>query len=544
MAPSFNKISHYVKKVQAIGIARSLRTVQFKVRSRMKGGSHELPSFLLEKLKAPDRLPFEINYSPELIKEADTILQAAPIDWHDTARDIRLVWEPARFQHLPILAAAYTKTGDARYLEKYKLLVISWLDAQQTQRPIYWYNGMEVGLRAINWTMSLVMLSSALEKDQNLYARMMESLQVHRDFIARHWEWYDGRTNNHYLSNIVGYAYLSWFFGDTKALQWCGRELEREFAWQVFDEGTSYEGSTRYHVLVTELFVHGFLVTNNFFEREKLRRMLLFIERCKPAPDIPPIIIGDDDSGTVLHPSLISLPNLAQQLGIDTSWAPQEIYGLHEYSYFGISLSRTNDWHIALRHHAYHPRQPSAHFHHDAGSITLAYRGQPILIDPGSYIYSSDPAWRNFFRAPEQHNRIYSTDQLAEPDLFALTIDQAQAILNQRLATVFSAGSARINREIMVGKQSVAISDKITAPARTELGINFIFDPAITLKKEGDGWQIILPDGTALFMRTTFDCTIIKSWYAPFYGVKKETLALRALFTVEEGREYRTIFLK
>src|SRR3990167_1529986 len=161
-----------------------------------------------------------------------------------------------------------------------------------------------------------------------------------------------------------------------KKLRWCHAQLSKELDWQVFQEGSSYEGSTRYHVLVTELFIHGFLITGNFNNHEKLRRMLLFIERCKPnsfpvrpelvegSPCLPgvalreawepvegssPISIGDDDSGIVMHPSLASLGDLAQQLGVSCDWGEQDLLGLHSYSEFGLSIYRSDQWHISLR---------------------------------------------------------------------------------------------------------------------------------------------------------------------------------------------------
>ena len=274
-----NLAAHYYRKVRAIGIIRSAQTVQYKIFARMKkGNSKKLPFFDAHNFKAPDRLPFNLNYSAQLLADAKKILQQGPINWR-CDRDIRIEWESARFQHAPLLAIAYRKTGDKQYLELLKSHINSWLDQHPYNQGIHWFNAMEVGLRSISWIISIVLLADELKKDAVFYERLIKSLHDHMGYIEHNWEWYDGRTSNHYLSNLVGYAYLCWFFGMDKKLRWCHAQLSKELDWQVFQEGSSYEGSTRYHVLVTELFIHGFLITGNFNNHEKLRRMLLFIER-------------------------------------------------------------------------------------------------------------------------------------------------------------------------------------------------------------------------------------------------------------------------
>ena len=129
-------------------------------------------------------------------------------------------------------------------------------------------------------------------------------------YLENNWEYYDSRTNNHYLSNLVAYLYLCWFFGDLPGIDkkraWVVQEILSEFEKQVFAEGTSYEGSTHYHVLVTELFYHAHLlfqemnihVPEHF--QTTLSRMFDFINWCTVNDGII-VAIGDNDSGKVLY---------------------------------------------------------------------------------------------------------------------------------------------------------------------------------------------------------------------------------------------------
>jgi hypothetical protein len=48
----------------------------------------------------------------------------------------------------------------------------------------------------------------------------------------------------------------------------------------------------------------------------------------------------------------------------------------------------------------------AAHGHADALSIILHVDGNPILVDPGTYIYHTDKEWRNYFISTLAHNTI------------------------------------------------------------------------------------------------------------------------------------------
>ncbi len=51
------------------------------------------------------------------------------------------------------------------------------------------------------------------------------------------------------------------------------------------------------------------------------------------------------------------------------------------FAHFGLSVIKTDVWHLTLRHHAYNALQPSGHFHNDIGSVTLAVNRIPVIVD-------------------------------------------------------------------------------------------------------------------------------------------------------------------
>jgi len=48
----------------------------------------------------------------------------------------------------------------------------------------------------------------------------------------------------------------------------------------------------------------------------------------------------------------------------------------------------------------------AAHGHADALSFTLSIGDREILVDPGTYAYHTDPAWRRYFRSTQAHNTV------------------------------------------------------------------------------------------------------------------------------------------
>ncbi len=453
------------------------------------------------------------------------------------SKDIKVPWELARFASAPILSVAYTFTKDTKYFSALKNQISSWLEATTFLRGIHWLNPMEVAIRATNWIIAYQYVQKELQEDDVFYKRLICSLWDHMRFIENNWEWYDGRTNNHYLSNLVGYAYLCWFFKDMPGIQkrWknCFQELQSELEWQVFEEGTSYEGSTRYHALVTELFVHGFLIAQQMGEIiphkviDRMERMIQFSELSSN------IVIGDDDSGFLIHPVLQNPKYLFSFLC--ATYKKKKDTGLFQYPIFGISIIKTDVWHVSLRHHAYQDRQPTAHFHEDVASITMSYKGIPIVIDPGTYVYTASSYWRNYFRLIARHSTFYPIDwnQKKDTDLFALDLSHAEAQYEQTensMRTTHSLFGYPVSRLVCWMNESLIIQDEISH-ANKPMIEQLIFSPKIELQKNSEGgWDILYANQHLIRIQSgviTFQKKQV--WVALEYGVKQKTWALKGI---------------
>jgi hypothetical protein len=169
-------------------------------------------------------------------------------------KDIKIPWELSRFAHLLPMGMAYAKTHDELYAHSFMEHVQDWIVENPYLLGPNWVCPMDVSIRALNWVLAFHYFKNSPEIPLTFWEKFTCSLYDHMIYLEHNWEVY-AVTSNHYLSDLIGYYYLVWFFGDLKGMpkkrDWCYREFVKEFEKQVFQEGTDYEGSTRYHVLVT-----------------------------------------------------------------------------------------------------------------------------------------------------------------------------------------------------------------------------------------------------------------------------------------------------
>src|SRR5207245_78148 len=123
---------------------------------------------------------------------------------------------------------------------------------------------------------------------------------------------------NHFLSDVVGLLHLDLLFSEKNLEVSCHRLID-ELEKQVFMDGVSFEASTTYHRLATELFLIAFcLLERKGIQlpesgKKRLEAMLEFTsDYIKPNGRAP--LIGDGDGGRLLK---FCLPASAASLSID-----------------------------------------------------------------------------------------------------------------------------------------------------------------------------------------------------------------------------------
>lgn len=346
-------------------------------------------------------------------------------------KDIKVPWELSRVQHLPVIAYAYQCTGNRAYARTCILQICDWIEKNKFMCGVNWMCPMDVGLRAISWVWVVRLIRDELKSDQESFKQIITSLHDHAVYLEHNWELYDGRTSNHYLSDLVGYYYVCYFFRTVRAYQekaaWCLEQILQELDKQVFDEGTDYEGSTNYHRLVTELMYHAVLVSGECGVTlsddvlKKIDRMIDFIASCTSSKGSL-IALGDHDSGKVFYWQYI------QKLHHDTHIV--SCGDIKKYPAFGVTIVSKNKIHASFKEQVYTARQPSGHIHNDALSCTVSYDKYDLFVDPGSFVYTPSVYWRNYFRSSRVHTTFSIKGHESVPfdeQLFRLAMQECNA---------------------------------------------------------------------------------------------------------------------
>jgi hypothetical protein len=468
--------------------------------------------------------------------------------------DIKVPWELSRGQHLPLLAAAHRLTGEPRWLDELGAQLTDWIEANPVEFGPNWQCTMDVAIRAANWVAALALCAGPAAA-QPWCEPVLASLLLHGRFIRGHLEWAPVR-GNHYLSDVAGLLVVAALFARSREgrrwASWAAAELAAEMEHQVRPDGCDHEASIPYHRLVCELFVCGTQAadalapgTLSAAYRERLARMLQFVADSTRPDGLAPQV-GDADSGRFLPLGDYGADprdhrHLFRQARVD----PPAPRGSVAYPDGGYYVMRADGFFALVRCGDTGLGGLGGHAHNDQLSFELALDGDALVVDPGAYLYTADPAARNAFRSTAFHSTLalagVEQNEFSAETLFALP-DRTRA---EALAFTHSDGAASFEgrhhgftaadpaavhhrRLAFSGPQRrLEVCDRIAlttaralewtfplAPCRAELDggrVRARFAGA-ELTIEAEGARLALADG----------------WMSPAYGVRVPTPFVRA----------------
>lgn len=387
----------------------------------------------------PDRAP-EALFPPELWRldpvtgdfwpGPDTYTHA--IDFrHDGGRgDIKYVWELNRLQLLLPLAAHALLADDAPALAAIEAAIASWHAANPPFRGVGWASGIEVALRSISLVATAALLRERLSAaTQERIGQIIAASAFWLDrFPSKH-----SSANNHRIAELAG-LYL---IGLSRGTEPAGvrAELVAETLKQILPDGTSAEQTPTYTAFTAELALLCALAARGAgrpFPPELDERLAAFAQFIGwLGGDAPVLAFGDDDEGRVLtllyHEADYARsvagaiagylgqpgPQLDDFRALVFGRAPhpaQQSRGLKTFAAGGISIwhGRMNgrDARLGFDHGPLGYLSIAAHGHADALSLTLSLDGEPVLVDPGTYLYGSGGQWRSWFRSTPAHNTL------------------------------------------------------------------------------------------------------------------------------------------
>lgn len=346
--------------------------------------------------------------------------------------DIKCPWEFSRCHHLLWLGEAYIITQKEEYAKEVIDNINDWIDKNPLMYTVNWTCAMDVSIRAINWMYALMFIKDSKYLDDHFAVKVYESLYQHAFFISVNQESQIPYSNNHYVSDIVGLLYLGCFFDSCfRGRQWkkyALKEFYKEIRAQILSSGVHYEKSISYHRLMVELNSY----TASMLERQGVAHpddiknaissmydfSLVYTKLNRYAP-----MAGDNDDGRFLpfikrdfrdHAYLNdfnSLENRLTSVSCVSSFTAS-VCSNKTFCDDGFAVIQSDDAYLFVSNGEYSkfPKdtdmQISTHTHNDILSFELSLFGHDLIVDPGTYLYTSSPEDRNIFRSTSKHNTI------------------------------------------------------------------------------------------------------------------------------------------
>ncbi|HEY6132310.1 MAG TPA: alginate lyase family protein [Halioglobus sp.] len=376
----------------------------------------------------------------------------------DIVGDIKYLWEPNRHLELVSLAQAWHLSSEIRFLEGGRALLNSWFDQNPYPLGVNWTSSLEHAIRLVNWVFAWHLFggeNSPLfsgESGGSFRRRWLASVYQHCFFISGHFSKYSS-ANNHLLGEYAGLfiASLTWplWRESTHWLNTARRGLEAQALAQNAKDGGNKEQAMWYHHEVADMLLLCGLVGNaNGIKLSTeywacLESMLEFIASLMSVSGQLPMI-GDSDDAVIVnlstsrdvYRSLLATGTVLYQRGdfkmkaqyfddksrwllgdeakeqFDMLSGDQQTLPVHRafpdsgYYILGDAFESADEIRMIADAGSLGYLSIAAHGHADALSVTLSVAGVEILIDPGTYAYHTNGAWRDYFKGTSAHNTI------------------------------------------------------------------------------------------------------------------------------------------
>lgn len=505
----------------------------------------------------------------------------AYVDWTDES-DVKVPWELSRLQWLIPAGQAYVLTGEERYAAAVREVLEEWIEANPYGWTVNWSVAMEAAMRIFTWTWLFhACARSEAWRDEGFRFRFLRSLYLHADWVDRNLEWSDVR-GNHYTADAAGLAVAGLFFGEgRKPRRWAERGwrlLCEEIRLQVSPDGVDFEASTAYHRLVCELFLLpalyrlrlGLDVPAEY--RERLAGMARFtLAYTRPDGSAP--AWGDEDDARALPlggspsrdhrylPGLVGLAFGIDDLCFDLG-APrtEALWLLGAESAARLRPGRPEprpavfpDGGVVVlaggADHVFVDCGPvglagrGGHGHNDCLSFEAVLDGVPIVVDPGTYVYTASPEWRNRFRSTAFHNTpLVEGEEQARIDtgsLWRIEPDATGEILDVELAGPRLrfrgahrgyerlASPVRVTRTIELDRDAkiLRVIDVLEGSGHHDVCVPLQLSIGARVEALGDGRATLVARGRRFSLawaeRDDWQLTVAEGWVSRAYGVRE-----------------------
>lgn len=362
--------------------------------------------------------------------------------------DKKIIWELNRHQYFVTLGLAFNLIGDDKYAKKFVADLEDWLEVDPPKIGVNWLSSLELAFRSISWIQAYYLFRESDLFTAKLRSRMLGTLIVH----ARHIETYLSTyfsPNTHLTGEALGLYFIGSFLSNhEESGRWKDKGYEilmDTLAVHIRDDGSYCEQSSHYARYTADIYAslmilrqrQGMEIAAEHMERlERLYSYLLHLIQ----PNSETALFGDDDGGRLfpvdgrpigdMRPALAlgavlferkDLRYVAGNASFELAWLSGK-EGIEKYRGLtpsepdqkavvfkdgGIFAAR-NTWgkdadHI-ISDFGPHGFMNAGHAHADALSFILSLRGEPLFVDSGTFVYTSDLDARDRYRSSAAHN--------------------------------------------------------------------------------------------------------------------------------------------
>jgi len=374
---------------------------------------------------------FGMNWRNLVFSNADAQHHWTKARLSENEQDIKLIWEPARFDWVIPLGMAYTTTEDPKNYHFFKEKMEEFWGLNPVNMGLNWQSGQEVSIRMVNLAVAYSLFAAVIQVDQEFKKALVNSIYQHALRIRPSIIYAFAQNNNHLLSEAVGLITAGVFFPTDKKLarnkkagiRWLNYCLQNQF----YVDGGYLQHSTNYHRLVLDWLIWIKYLekqTGKIFIEEKNNLVVQkaigwLLNNTDPISgemanyghnDGAFLFQFADNSFRDVRPTLeliarlfgvkCKFPDFVNQKSNWLGFDSLEIGKLTAVK-SDHRIDCENGWGI-IRTNRFKFRPA----HADQNHVDLWYQGVNVICDAGTYSYNLESPWHNALAKSKVHNTL------------------------------------------------------------------------------------------------------------------------------------------
>ncbi|MFH1114449.1 MAG: alginate lyase family protein [Pseudomonadota bacterium] len=442
--------------------------------------------------------------------------------------------------------------------------VDDWIETCRLEAPgareLAW-NAYAIATRIGWWIRSWQIINgSGITTKPEFRDRFLRSLWQQASYLRKHLE-YDLRAN-HLLRDAVGLAWAGRFFDEPEA-----RERSREAARialeqaseQVLPDGSHFERSPMYHIHVME----DFLLLSLLLEEPDVRRVLQDVWRRMAEvltwmrhPDGRIPLLNDAALNGACSPQ--DMLRAGTHIGVEVPEGPRQ--GGKLFPDFGLFTWHGDPWTVFFDVGKIGPKYQLGHGHADTLTVEASFRGNRILVDPGTWGYDMD-ARREYDRSTAAHNTV-CVDGMNSSEVWHIFRCGRHAhprnVHVQMDSSGFRAGGSHTGYSHLPGRPVLTrvvtlhdngrleVIDRCEGKGVHNLTGGWLLDPRWDAENAGSVWRVSNPKCGSVSIQVkgpqSLELSESPRWYHPEFGKELTTTRLQWVYQGLLPVEVTTIF--